>query len=127
MSAQLAASENLLVTGDVIGNTKQMGSDELVTVWDLITGLPLAVLRDKLGQVGNTAISPNGKYVAYGSGVYEAMLYSQKSTGDYDLRVWRIANDEPIARPERPIRWESSGMLIGGRPVSSGVPWLNGS
>ena len=25
---------------------------------------------------------------------------------------------EPIAGPERPIRWESNGTLIGGRPVS---------
>jgi hypothetical protein len=32
--------------------------------------------------------------------------------------LWQIKHAEPNAGPERPIRWKSGGMLIGGRPVS---------
>ena len=94
VSAQLAAGENLLVTADVIVNANhEMEPDELVSVWDLKTGRPQAVLRDRFGQVGNIAISPNGEHVAYGNGIRETAYMQTKSTGDYDLRVWKITND----------------------------------
>lgn len=91
VSAQLSNRKGLLVTGDVIINSiLEFPTDELVSVWDLTTGRPVAVLRDHVGQVGNIAISPNGEHVAYGNGIYDVMLYQQKSTGDYDLRVWQL-------------------------------------
>lgn len=94
VSAQISTSGNLLVTGDIITNAiHEMMPDELVTTWDLQTGQPIAVLRDRFGQVGNIAISPNGEYVAYGNGIRSVGYHQEKSTGDYDLRVWKI--DQP--------------------------------
>lgn len=96
VSAQLAAGQNLLVTGDVIINPKDDGRpDEFVSVWDLQTGRLLAVLRERFGQVGSIAISPNGEHIAYGNGIRETGYLRETTTGDYDLRVWRIINDEP--------------------------------
>ncbi|MDA1054932.1 MAG: hypothetical protein O3C40_31295 [Planctomycetota bacterium] len=97
VSAQISARRKLLVTADVLYRTKSEAEpDELVTVWDLTTGRQLSVLRERFGQVGNIAISPNGEHVAYGNGIRETGHYLQeKSTGDYDLRVWKIINDEP--------------------------------
>ncbi len=93
VSAQLSASRKLLVTGNMIstGSKLEAKPDELVSVWDLRTGRQLAVLRDHVGQVGNIAISTNGEHVAYGNGIYDThRIYTKKSTGDYDLRVWQI-------------------------------------
>lgn len=96
-SAQLLNGKNLLVTADVIVNAVyESEPDEFVSVWDLKTGRPLAVLRDHVGQAGNIAISPNGEYVAYGNCVDDTNpTYTEKPTGNYELRVWRITNDSP--------------------------------
>lgn len=97
VSAQISGRRNLLVTGDVIVNVKREAEpDEFVSAWDLETGRPLAVLRERFGQVGNIAISPNGEDIAYGSGIREtAFIRGKVGTGDYDVRVWRITRDEP--------------------------------
>ncbi len=97
VSAQMSVRRNLLVTGDVIVNAiHEVRPDELVSVWDLETGRPLAVLRERFGQVGNIAIAPNGEYVAYGNGIRATAAYMKKMvTGDYDLRVWKITKEKP--------------------------------
>lgn len=99
VSAQISARRNLLVTADVLYRTKhdEAEPDELVSVWDLQTGRPLAVLQERFGQVGNIAISPSGEHVAYGNGIRDTDFYlDEKSTGDYDLRVWGLMTDEQL-------------------------------
>ncbi len=101
VSAQIAVPHHLLVTADVLYRTKvEDEPDELISVWDLATGRPRAVLQERFGQAGNIAISSNGQYVAYGNGIRDTGFYLQeKSTGDYDLRVWKITNDEHSNAP----------------------------
>jgi WD40 repeat protein len=95
VSAQVSVSGNLFVTGDIVINAvREIEPDEMVSTWDLKTGRPLAVLRDRFGQVGNVAISPNGEHVVYGNGIRSVGYHQEKLTGDYDLRVWRIFNDQ---------------------------------
>ncbi|QDT03257.1 WD domain, G-beta repeat [Rubripirellula lacrimiformis] len=94
VSAQTFDPSKMLVTADKIVNTiHEMQPDELVSVWDLTSGQPVAVLRDRPGQVGNIAISPGGELVAYGNGQNVASTQPQP-TGDYDLRVWKIIHSE---------------------------------
>ena len=96
VSAQLIESRKWLVTADVIVNKIQPGErepDEFVTVWDLTSGQPLAIMRDRFGQVGNIAVSPDGRHVVYGGGERETNRYQEvEITGDFDLRVWDISN-----------------------------------
>ena len=100
VSAQISNRRNILVTGDVIVNRiPELEPDELVSVWSLNTGEPLAVLRERFGQVGNIAISPNGEHVAYGKGDRQISYRQTKDTGDYDLRLWNIGTDEQLREP----------------------------
>ena len=102
VTAQVCEKRNLLVTGDIIVNrNKDPEPDELVSIRHLVTGRSLSVLRDRFGQVGNLALSPDGDYLAYGCGCREVAYMRENSTGDYDVRLWKpvldvIATADPL-------------------------------
>ncbi len=94
VTAQVCEKRNLLVTGDIVINRyKDPEPDEMITIRHLVTGRPLSVLRDRFGQVGNLALSADGDYLAYGCGSREVAYMTEKSTGDYDVRLWKPDSD----------------------------------
>ena len=99
VSAQINQQGGVLVTGDVpYAVPQETMPDELVTLWSLESGNPIASLREPCGQVANTAISADGALVAYGNGFKGSAYGAAKPTGDYDVRLWSIPNRSKVDR-----------------------------